>query len=381
MRKVQDNLIYLDAASTTPIFDEIIEDVYELHKNYFGNADSLHTMGQRVSSLVSSSRKQIAKYLNVLPHEVIFTSGGTESNVTAIKGIVFADLSKKHIITSNIEHSSVSDTLDQLERVFGYEVDRLSVNDEGVVDPELLKKHLRDDTILVAMMAINNEVGSIFPISDYARIIKKHSQAHFHVDGVQAFIKEPFSLKQVDTISFSAHKIGGLKGSGILIKKSNVPFEPLIPGGQQEFGYRGGTLNAISAIVFAKTMRLAQVSRDKNYEKIKELNTMLWEAFENDPDIVINSLREGTPYIFNMSVKNIGSEIMMNALNEQGIMVSARSTCHSQSNSPSPVLKALGRSDSEALSSIRISLADETTIEDIKQCIKVVMETKAYVQL
>lgn len=381
MRKVQDNLIYLDAASTTPIFDEIIEDVYELHKNYFGNADSLHTMGQRVSSLVSSSRKQIAKYLNVLPHEVIFTSGGTESNVTAIKGVVFADLSKKHIITSNIEHSSVSDTFDQLERVFGYEVDRLPVNDEGVVDPELLKKHLRDDTILVAMMAINNEVGSIFPISDYARIIKKHSQAHFHVDGVQAFIKEPFSLKQVDTISFSAHKIGGLKGSGILIKKSNVPFEPLIPGGQQEFGYRGGTLNAISAIVFAKTMRLAQVSRDKNYEKIKELNAMLWEAFENDPDIVINSMREGTPYIFNMSVKNIGSEIMMNALNEQGIMVSARSTCHSQSNSPSPVLKALGRSDSEALSSIRISLTDETTMEDIKQCIKVVMETKAYVQL
>lgn len=381
MRKVQDNLIYLDAASTTPIFDEIIEDVYELHKNYFGNADSLHTMGQRVSSLVSSSRKQIAKYLNVLPHEVIFTSGGTESNVTAIKGIVFADLSKKHIITSNIEHSSVSDTFDQLERVFGYEVDRLPVNDKGVVDPELLKRHLRDDTILVAMMAINNEVGSIFPISEYARIIKKHSQAHFHVDGVQAFIKEPFSLKQVDTISFSAHKIGGLKGSGILIKKSNVPFEPLIPGDQQEFGYRGGTLNAISAIVFAKTMRLAQVSRDENYKKIKELNTMLWEAFENDPDIVINSLREGTPYIFNMSIKNIGSEIMMNALNEEGIMVSARSTCHSQSNSPSPVLKALGRSDREALSSIRISLADETTIEDIKQCIKVVMETKAYVQL
>lgn len=381
MRKVQDKPIYLDAASTTPIFDEIIEDVYELHKNYFGNADSLHTMGQRVSSLVSSSRNQIAKYMNVLPHEVIFTSGGTESNVTAIKGIVFGDLSKKHIISSNIEHSSISDTLSQLERVFGYEIDRLPVNEKGIVDPQLLKSHLRDDTVLVTMMAINNEVGSIFPISKYASLIKKHSHAHFHVDGVQAFIKEPFSLKQVDTISFSAHKIGGLKGSGILIKKSNVPFEPLIPGGQQEFGNRGGTLNAISAIVFAKTMRLAQASRNENYDKVKKLNTMLWEAFENDPDIVINSFREGTPYIFNMSIKNIGSEIMMNALNEKQIMVSARSTCHSQSNSPSPVLKALGRTDDEALSSIRISLADETTVEDIKQCIKVVMETKAYVQL
>lgn len=177
MRKVPDNLIYLDAASTTPVFDEIIKDVDTLHKSYYGNADSLHLMGQRVSTLVSDSRKQIAKYLNVLPHEVIFTSGGTESNNAAIKGIAFADLSRKHILTSNIEHSSVQDALSQLERVFGYEVEYLPVNAQGYVDPELLKSKLRDDTILVAMMAINNEVGSIFPISEYASIIKKYSKA------------------------------------------------------------------------------------------------------------------------------------------------------------------------------------------------------------
>lgn len=381
MRKVHDNLIYLDAASTTPVFDEIIEDVYRLLKNYYGNADSLHVMGQRVSSLVGESRNQIAKYLGVLPHEIIFTSGGTESNVSAIKGIVFADMSRKHIITSNVEHSSVTDTFNQLERVFGYDVDVLPVNEKGYVEPELIKKHLREDTILVAMMAINNEVGSIFPIAEYAALIKKHSNAYFHVDGVQAFIKEDIPLKQVDSISFSAHKIHGLKGSGILVKKANVPFEPLITGGQQEFGLRGGTLNAIPAIVFSKTMRLAKEKRDANYQKIVALNKLLWESFENDPDIVINSFREGTPYIFNMSIKNVGSEIMMNALNAKDVLVSARSTCHSQSNSPSPVLKALGRSDKEALSSIRISLHDDSTVEEIKRAINIVMETKAYVQL
>lgn len=381
MRKVPDNLIYLDAASTTPIFDEIIKDVDTLHKSYYGNADSLHLMGQRVSTLVSDSRKQIAKYLNVLPHEVIFTSGGTESNNTAIKGIAFADLSRKHILTSNIEHSSVQDALSQLERVFGYEVEYLPVNAQGYVDPELLKSKLRDDTILVAMMAINNEVGSIFPISEYASIIKKYSKAYFHVDGVQAFIKEDLSFKQVDSIALSAHKIHGLKGSGLLIKKANVPFESLISGGQQEFGNRGGTLNSIAAIVFAKTMRLAKAKRDANYQRIVKLYKKLWEAFENVDGIVINSFREGTPYIFNLSIQNVGSEIMMNALNEKGILVSARSTCHSQSNSPSPVLKALGRSDMESLSSIRISLSDDTEEADIDKCISVILETKNYVQL
>lgn len=375
MRKVQDDTIYLDSASTTCVSDEIIQDVNKLLKEYYGNADSIHALGQRVSSLVEASREQIAKYLGVLPHEVLFTSGGTESNVSAIKGIAFSDMSKKHIITSNVEHSSVDETLTQLEEVFGYEIERLPVNSAGIVEVEKLKKALRDDTILVSIMAVNNEIGSVFPISEYAQTIKKYSDAYFHVDGVQAFIKEDISLKQVDAFSISAHKINGLKGSGVLVKKSNVPFVPLMSGGQQESGLRGGTLNTIAAIVFAKTIRLAKTNHQNNYEKIKKMQARLISAFKDNPRIKINSPKNGTPYIFNMSIKGIKSEIMMNALSRHSIYVSARSTCHSQSNDPSHVLKAIGCSDEEALNSIRVSLHDGLKMCEIEKFIEIVQET------
>ena len=381
MRKVQDNTIYLDSASTTCVSDEIIQDVNTLLGEYYGNADSIHALGQRVSSLVEASREQIAKYLGVLPHEVLFTSGGTESNVSAIKGIAFSDMSKKHIITSNIEHSSVDETLTQLEEVFGYEIERLPVNSAGIVEVEKLKKALRDDTILVSIMAVNNEIGSVFPISEYAQTIKKYSDAYFHVDGVQAFIKEDVSLKQVDAFSISAHKINGLKGSGILVKKSNVPFVPLMSGGQQEFGLRGGTLNTVAAIVFAKTIRLAKTNHQNNYEKIKKMQARLISAFKDNPRIKINSPKNGSPYIFNMSIKGIKSEIMMNALSRHSIYVSARSTCHSQSNDPSHVLKAIGCSDEEALNSIRVSLHDGLKMSDIEKFIERVQETMEYVYI
>ena len=381
MRKVQDDTIYLDSASTTCVSDEIIQDVNKLLKEYYGNADSIHALGQRVSSLVEASREQIAKYLGVLPHEVLFTSGGTESNVSAIKGIAFSDMSKKHIITSNVEHSSVDETLTQLEEVFGYEIERLPVNSAGIVEVEKLKKALRDDTILVSIMAVNNEIGSVFPISEYAQTIKKYSDAYFHVDGVQAFIKEDISLKQVDAFSISAHKINGLKGSGVLVKKSNVPFVPLMSGGQQESGLRGGTLNTIAAIVFAKTIRLAKTNHQNNYEKIKKMQARLISAFKDNPRIKINSPKNGTPYIFNMSIKGIKSEIMMNALSRHSIYVSARSTCHSQSNDPSHVLKAIGCSDEEALNSIRVSLHDGLKMCEIEKFIEIVQETMEYVYI
>ena len=381
MRKVQDDTIYLDSASTTCVSDEIIQDVNKLLKEYYGNADSIHALGQRVSSLVEASREQIAKYLGVLPHEVLFTSGGTESNVSAIKGIAFSDMSKKHIITSNVEHSSVDETLTQLEEVFGYEIERLPVNSAGIVEVEKLKKALRDDTILVSIMAVNNEIGSVFPISEYAQTIKKYSDAYFHVDGVQAFIKEDISLKQVDAFSISAHKINGLKGSGVLVKKSNVPFVPLMSGGQQEFGLRGGTLNTVAAIVFAKTIRLAKANHQNNYEKIKKMQARLISAFKDNPRIKINSPKNGSPYIFNMSIKGIKSEIMMNALSRHSIYVSARSTCHSQSNNPSHVLKAIGCSDEEALNSIRVSLHDGLKMNDIEKFIEIVQETMEYVYI
>ncbi len=332
------NHIYLDSASTTKIHDEIVRDAHTLMKEYYGNADSLHTMGQRVSTLVRSAREAIAKMLGVLEHEVIFTSGGSESNASAIKGIALSDMSKKHIITSKIEHASVLETIDQLKRLFNYEVTYLDVNHEGIVEMDDLKNSLRDDTILVSLMHMNNEIGSIFPINDYADIIKKHSSAYFHVDGVQAFSKVPLDLKRIDAYSISAHKLGGLKGSGLLVKKSNVPFEPLIPAGQQEFGLRGGTLDTISAITLAKAMRLSLEDNQKNYDKICKLNAYLRKELKEIDGITLNSSENASPYILNLSVENVGSEIMMNALNKKNIYVSAKSTCHSQKNEVSHVL-------------------------------------------
>lgn len=381
MRKVHTKSVYLDYASTTPVHPEIARDVQLLTNEYFANADSLHAMGQRVAELVEQSRKSIATMLGVLPHEVIFTSGASESNSTAIKGIALANQHLgKHIITSNIEHSSVEASLHQLETYFGYEVDRIPVNEEGIIDPSVLMKYLRSDTCLVTIMAVNNEIGSIFPVSEYARLIKKHSSAYFHVDGVQAFTKHDFEMTQIDAVSYSAHKINGIKGSGLLVKKANVQMLPLINGGQQEKGMRGGTLNSVAAIVFAKTIRLAFERHKQYHDKVKALHDSLVTAFKNMDGVTLNSPEKGSIYIVNVSIDHVGSEIMMNALNAQGYYVSARSTCHSQSNQPAPVIKALGRSDQQALSSIRISLSDAVTQEDIETVIKIIMETKSYVQ-
>lgn len=380
MRRVHDKQIYLDYASTTPTNPEILKDAQLILNDYYQNADSLHFGGQRVSDLVRQSRKALAEMLGVLPYEVLFTSGASESNSAAIKGIAFANQHKgKHIITTTVEHSSVMGACQQLEKVFGFSVDYVSVDSNGVINYDELKSKLRNDTILVAVMAINNEVGSINDISRVVEIVKKHSKAYLHVDGVQALAHHEFSLKQVDSVSYSAHKIHGLKGSGLWIKRSNVECEPLINGGQQQFGYRGGTIDNVSAILWAKTLRLARENYAKHFDRISMLYDRLFEAFENLEGVIVNSNRYGSRYIFNMSIENIGSEILMNGLNKAGIAVSAQSTCNSESLEPSHVLVAMGRDEEMALSTVRISMSYMTTEEEIEKVIKEIMEIRNYV--
>ncbi|AMC93514.1 cysteine desulfurase [Erysipelothrix larvae] len=381
MPKVQNKSVYLDFASTTRVFDEILDDAITLNKKFYANADSLHDMGQRVSALIDTTRKTLAKRFGVLPQEIIFTSGGSESNSTFIKGVCFANMHKgKHIITTQVEHSSVIESCRQLHDVFGFDVTYLPVTSQGVVDLNVLKQALREDTILVSIMAINNELGSINPIEEIVRVVKKHSHAYVHIDAVQALCKYDFSLKQVDGVSFSAHKIHGFKGSGLLIKKAHVPMIPLISGGQQEQGLRGGTLDSVSDILWAKTIRLEEALHHQKHAHIVMLNHMLREAFEDLDDVIINSPHDASPYIINMSIKNVGSEIMMNALNREGYMVSARSTCHSESDKPSEVLLAIGLNPAMALNTIRISIGYDTQQEDIEAVIRIIKETKEYVQ-
>lgn len=379
MPKVPAKRVYLDSATTTPIHPEILKDLALINQTYFENADSLHYGGQRVSDLVSQSRAALAQYFKVLPHEVIFTSGASESNSAAIKGIALANQHiGKHIITSTIEHASILESIKQLVDYFGFEVSYLDVDASGQVSLQQLQETLRKDTILVSIMSVNNEIGAIQDIPSIVKLVKKHSNAYFHTDAVQSLAKHDFSLQQIDAVTFSAHKINGMKGSGLLILRSGVPFLPLINGGQQENGKRGGTTDNAAAILFAKTLRLAKKANEDNYPKILAIRDLIYNFFKDDEDIKFHSTLQGSPYIINFSVNNVGSEIMMNGLNLQGFAVSAQSTCNSKSKEPSHVLKSIGINDEEAYSTIRISLSIETDIKDIEALCTHILEIKNY---
>jgi len=362
------DFLYLDYVSTTPLNKEVFNMYNELLSKYYANSDSLHDLGTEVRKLQEKSRHQIADLLKVKNDEVIFTGGASEANNTAIKGVAFARKALgKHIITSAVEHSSVMESCLQLRDHFGYDVTFLPVDQNGQVTLDDVKKALRDDTILVTTMYVNNELGSINPITEIADYLKKNSQAYYHVDAVQALGKLPLELSNIDLLSLSMHKIFGLKGSGILIKKQHVAMLPLISAGQQERGYRGGTSNACVNIIAAKTLRLALRERDDHYQHVDNLRRDLLEQLSAIDGIMINSPVNGSPFIVNFSYPKITSEVMMNALNEVGIAVSAQSTCHSNTKAISHVYRAMGYDDKRSHSAIRIGLDYVVTKQDIER--------------
>ncbi|MEG0841779.1 MAG: cysteine desulfurase family protein [Erysipelotrichaceae bacterium] len=368
-------MIYLDYAATTPIDPEVAKAYQKCCIDYYANSDSLHQAGMKVAELMEQSRTQIADLFHVSCDEIIFTSGASEANNLALKGYAFAHQRRgKHLITSCVEHSSILHTMKQLEDVFGFEVTYLNVNDLGQVDPEELKKALRSDTILVSCMLVNNESGAINDIDTLANITHTFSQARFHCDCVQALGKIAFSLANVDMATFSAHKIYGVKGSGVLFKKRKIELLSLISAGQQEQGLRGGTSNAPANIVFAKTLRLVMDNLQEHYAYVEELNHYLRDALKTFKPVVINSDISGSPYILNISILSIGSQIMLNALDACGICVSAQSTCASKSKAHSYVLKAMGLGELRATHAIRISLSHLTSKADIDQLIKAMKE-------
>lgn len=372
-------MIYLDYASTTPVRKEILKTYMMLLENYYANSDSLHDLGRETAKLMEQSRAQIAQLFHVHREEIFFTSCASESNNYATKGYAWKNNYKgKHLITTCVEHSSVHIAMEQLKEEFGFEVTYLPVDDKGVAKLEDLQKALRKDTILVSMMMVNNETGAINPIKACADYVHKNSRAVFHTDGVQALGKIKIDLSYVDMATFSAHKIYGLKGSAILYKKKNIELLPVLSGGQQESGYRAGTSNTCVNIVLAKTIRLALEEQDKNYVYVKELRLYLNRELAAIDGVVINSGDEtdiaSSPYIINISCLNIGSEIMLNALNEKGFAVSAQSTCSSKSKAISQVLLAMGLGEVRATHAIRISLSHLTTKQELEQFIEALKE-------
>ena len=370
--------VYFDNASTTNIHPEVLKSYISLLQKYYVNSESIYNEGIEINSMMEKARRAIAGLLGVQASDVIFTSGSSESNTSAIKGVCFANKNKKHIITTNVEHSSILNCCRQMEEVFGYHVTYLPVDSTGKVSLKQVMDAMDEDTAIVSIMYVNNESGAVNPINEISEYVKKKTHAYMHVDLTQSIGKVPLDMTNIDLASISAHKLEGLKGSGILVKKSFVPYVPLINGGEQEFGIRGGTSNALVDMMFAKTLRLALENGKKYHSCIQEMHDHLIAGLKSIEGVEINSPSDAIASTINFSYENIPSEVMQNALNEGGFMVSARSTCYSKSMNPSYVLEAMGFSEKRASSCIRVSLSYHNTLEEVDRFIEVL---KGVIQL
>ena len=367
-------MIYLDYSATTPVDKRVLDTFNKVSLEYPGNSNSLHSLGVKSKELEDYLTEQIAKMLKVKKNEIIYTSGASESNNLAIKGICNKYKNRgKHIITTFLEHSSIIAPLNYLSNQ-GFEVDFVKIDDNGQVDLEDLKNLMRDDTILVSISMVDSEIGLKQPIQEIANIVKNYPKCFFHVDCTQAFGKVPVDLTSVDLASMSAHKIYGLKGIGMLIKKENIVIEPLIHGGKSTTSYRSGTpaLPLIASLYKALDLIIPNV--EKNYEYIQKLNKKIVDKLKEYENVHINSTVNSIPNTINFSIKNIKPETFIHALDEKEIYISTKSAC-SSSDSISNAVYALTKDRDISNNSLRISLSYLTTEEEIETFLKVFNES------
>ena len=366
-----DNVIYLDNAATSKVHPEVLESFNQITLKYFANPSSIHALGQEAQRLLEKSREQILNLFNLKHHEVIFTSGATEANNLAIKGYAFANKGRgNHIITTAIEHPSVLNTVKQLEK-YGFEVTILPVNEKGIIEVNSLKAAIKDDTILVSIMSVNNETGAINPIKEVGEILKNYPKIAFHVDMTQAIGKIDIPLDNIDMFSFAGHKIHGLLGSGALIKEKKIILEPLNNGGGQENNLRSGTNTLALSASLAKALRLAINSQKENYEKVSRLRDYLLSYLKDNPDKYhLNSFDLDNPYIVNFSLLEHKASVVVEALSNKGIMVSSLSACHSKNEDYSYVIYAMNQDMKLAHNTIRVSFSYENTVDDVNALIR-----------
>ena len=368
---MDNEIIYLDNASTSKVNPEVLESYNQITLKYFANASSIHKLGQESNRLLEKSREQILKLFNLSHHEVIFTSGATEANNLAIKGYAFANRGRgNHIITSATEHPSVLNTVKQLEN-YGFEITILPVNKNGVVEVNSLKEAIKDNTILVSIMSVNNETGAINPIKEIAELLKSYPKIAFHVDMTQAIGKVDIPLENIDMFSFAGHKIHGLLGSGALIKEKKIILEPQNSGGGQENNLRSGTNTVALSASLAKALRLALNKQKENYQKVSNLRDYLINYLKDNPDLYsLNSFSLDNPYIVNFSTLNHKASVVVEALSNKGIMVSSLSACHSKNEDYSYVVYAMNHDMKLAHNTIRVSFSNENNVDDVNALIR-----------
>ncbi|MDU0475500.1 cysteine desulfurase [Staphylococcus chromogenes] len=362
--------VYADYAATTPVKPEVVEAMTNIYQTHYGNPSSIHTQGRDARRFLDEARRTVAQCLNANPNEIIFTSGATESNNTAIKGMAYANISKgKHLITTKIEHHSVLHVFEFLESQ-GFEVTYLNVNEEGLVDLDALKEAMRPDTTLVSIMLVNNEVGTVQQVYDIQEILSDYS-ALFHMDAVQAIGHLPVDVKdlQVDALSLTAHKFGGPKGVGALYVKNGTQIQYTQMGGEQETKRRAGTENVAQIVGLATAMKLAENNRDENQIYITRLKEILLVNLQERaiPFEYNGSLIESSNHIVNLYFPFVDVETLLTLLDIAGIYVSSGSACTAGSTIPSHVLSAMyGEENPKVNHSIRISLNENVTEREIQ---------------
>ncbi|WP_078379394.1 cysteine desulfurase family protein [Sutcliffiella halmapala] len=359
-------MIYLDNSATTKPYKEVIDSFVTVSTDYFGNPSSLHALGGETEKLLHHSREVIADLLQVHHKEIIFTSGGTESNNLAIKGSAYSKRHQgMHIITTSIEHPSVTNAFEDLGKE-GFEVTILPVNEDGRVTAEQVEREMRKDTVLVSIIHVNNETGVIQPIDEIKGIVKKFPLACLHVDHVQGVGKVPLNLDGIDLCSMSAHKFHGLKGNGLLVVKAGVTLHPLLSGGNQEWTLRSGTENVAGIVAMTKALRMSFDNNQKRSAALMQLKDYLLENLKANGSAWINTpLRGSAPHIVNFSVPQIKSEVLVHALGNKNIFVSTTSACSSKRKAPSKTLTAMGLKQDRTESAIRISMTYSTTKEEL----------------
>ncbi len=373
--------VYLDNAATTKVYEPVIEEVNHALRSSYGNPSSLHGMGIDAEKIIKNSRAVIAAKLQVDAKEIFFTSGGTESNNLAIKGAVNSlNRYGNRIITSSIEHPSVLNVFKGLERG-GYDVKYLGVNQSGLINLKELEEYLNDDTILVSIMGVNNEIGSIQPLAEIGELISAYDNLYFHVDGVQTFTKvDSYPAKaNIDLYSISSHKLHGPKGSGALYIKKGSRIDNLLAGSKQESGLRPGTENVPGIAGFGKAVQLAPDSEDlQRMQELKEaLAAKILKEIE-ETEINGPKLADGAPHILNISFAEIKGEVLVHSLERDNIYLSTGAACSSRQETPSYVLEAIGTKPKMIAGAIRFSLSSTTTLEEIDYTVD---KLKAHVKM
>lgn len=360
--------VYLDNAATTKLSKKVYDVMIECLGNYYANASSLHKLGRNSKKIVEDSRKSIAQAMKVEKEEIVFTSGATEADNLALLGVcrAFDIKEKNHIITSKVEHKAVLNTCRYLESI-GYEVTYLDVNSEGIISVDSVKNAIKDTTLLISIMTVNNEIGTIMPIYEIGKLAKSRNIV-FHTDAVAGFGKVELDMQYIDLMSVSGHKIYGPKGIGLLYIKKGIPFENIMYGGSQEFGIRPGTesIASIKAMEKCVTIALDKLQNNNEEELLKKREYLYNKIANSLENVVLNGHRsQRIAGNINISFEGVNGIVLADQLSRVGIYVSTSSACNSREILPSYVLKALGYSDEEAFCAIRMTFDNSISYEDL----------------